>query len=359
MSQPHTTLSKPEHDRTAQQWAWQFLRRNPEYVAAYELLSSLTQEQLNQLSCLVARCKGLLLSEDLLNESVIGTLDLRFFDDKYLEDLDDLGETVEEYRAKASEILGADEQLELIVSRRFWLETYCLRRWIDPVQNTELDAETAAGIWAHHPFIEWGLASALWLPLLDGVDPDEFRPTHRPGRSFNASSEKVETKGPMVKGADGNMFIRSATVWGHDYELPVLGTSEVDVRFDLNLPLNFQIKRAKEELQKHQKLLRNAKILAKFPSQADRNGVYQEYLLILDRLKEGATPTSLALELEPVVEKQVRRRKGKNTEPVPVKVIFDPANPLHDTEKITETVRQKMVRALRLRDRDYKALAFL
>ena len=83
MSQPHTTLSKPEHDRTAQQWAWQFLRRNPEYVAAYELLSSLTQEQLNQLSCLVARCKGLLLSEDLLNESVIGTLDLRFFDDKY------------------------------------------------------------------------------------------------------------------------------------------------------------------------------------------------------------------------------------------------------------------------------------
>lgn len=148
MSQPHTTLSKPEHDRTAQQWAWQFLRRNPEYVAAYELLSSLTQEQLNQLSCLVARCKGLLLSEDLLNESVIGTLDLRFFDDKYLEDLDDLGETVEEYRAKASEILGADEQLELIVSRRFWLETYCLCRWIDPVQNTELDAETAAGIWA-------------------------------------------------------------------------------------------------------------------------------------------------------------------------------------------------------------------
>ena len=111
MSQPHTTLSKPEHNRTAQQWAWQFLRRNPEYVAAYELLSSLTQEQLNQLSCLVARCKGLLLSEDLLNESVIGTLDLRFFDDKYLEDLDDLGETVEEYRAKASEILGADEQL--------------------------------------------------------------------------------------------------------------------------------------------------------------------------------------------------------------------------------------------------------
>ena len=145
MSQPHTTLSKPEHDRTAQQWAWQFLRRNPEYVAAYELLSSLTQEQLNQLSCLVARCKGLLLSEDLLNESVIGTLDLRFFDDKYLEDLDDLGETVEEYRAKASEILGADEQLELIVSRRFWLETYCLCRWIDPVQNTELDAEYASG----------------------------------------------------------------------------------------------------------------------------------------------------------------------------------------------------------------------
>ena len=359
MSQEHTTPSESEHNRTAQQWAWQFLRRNPEYVAAYELLSSLTQEQLNQLSCLIARRKGLHLSEDLLDESVICTLDLRFFDDKYLEDVDDPGETVEEYRAKAAEIMETDEQLELIVSQRFWLETYCLRRWIDPVRNTELDAETAAGIWAHHPFIEWGLASAPWLPQLDGVEPDDFRAMRRSGRSFNANSAKVKTKGPMVMGADGNMFIRSATVWGHDYELPVLGTSEVDVRFDLNLPLNFQIKRAKDELQKHQKLLRNAKILAKYPSQADRNGVYQEYLLILDRLKEGATPTSLALELEPVVEKQVRRRKGKNTEPVPVNVIFDPANPLHDTEKITEKVRQKMVRALRLRDRDYTALAFL
>lgn len=56
------------------------------------------------------------------------------------------------------------------------------------------------------------------------------------------------------------------------------------------------------------------------------------------------------------MEKQVRM--PQNTEPVPVKVIFDPANPLHDTEKITETVRQKMVRALRLRDRDYKVTSF-
>lgn len=359
MSKQHTTPSESGHSRTAQQWAWQFLRRNQEYVAAYELISSLTQEQFHQLSCLAARRKGLSVGEDLLDESVICTLDIRFFDDKYLEDLDDPGETVEEYRAKAAEIMETDEQLELIVSQRFWLETYCLRSWIDPVKNTELDAETAAGIWAHHPFIEWGLASAPWLPLLDGVDLDEFRPRPRSGRRFNASSKRVETKGPMVKGADGNMFIRSATVWGHDYELPVLGTSEVDVRFDLNLPLKFQIARAKEELQKHQKLLRNAKILSSYPGQADRHGIYQEYLLILDRLKEGATLTSLTLELKPVIEKKVRRRRGKNTEPVPVSVIFDPANPLHDKEKITESVRQKMLRALRLRDRDYKALAFL
>jgi hypothetical protein len=91
----------------------------------------------------------------------------------------------------------------------------------------------------------------------------------------------------------------------------------------------------------------------RYPSQADKNGLYREYLLILDRLREGATPTSLALEFEPVVEKRVRRyRKEKS-------VLFNPASPLDDYEKITSTVRQKMVRAQRLRDRDYKALAFL
>ena len=214
-------------------------------------------------------------------------------------------------------------------------------------------------MWAHHPFVEWGLASAPWLTSLDGVDTDGFRPSRGRGRSFNASSARVETKGPMVRGADGNMFIRSATAWGHEYELPELGVSEVDIRFDLNLPLAFQIKQAKAELEKHKKLLRSAKIVDRYPSQADKNGVYREYLLILDRLREGADPTSLALELEPVVEKRVRRRKRQNTEPVPISVLFNPASPLDGYEKITAKVRQKMVRALRLRDRDYKSLAFL
>ena len=188
---------------------------------------------------------------------------------------------------------------------------------------------------------------------MSGVDADGFRPIGRRGRSFNADSARVEVKFPMVKGVDGSMFIRSATVWGNDYQLPQLEVSEVDVRFDLNLPLAFQIKQAKAELEKHQKLLRGAKIVDRYPSQADKNGMYREYLLILDRLKAGATPTSLALEFEPVVEKRVRRSKKQKS------VLFNPASPLDDYEKITSKVRQKMVRALRLRDRDYKALAFL
>lgn len=359
MAQQPSTSSESTNDRTAQQWAWQFLRRNPDYVAAYELISSLTQEQFDQLNFLIAQRKGLLISEDLLDEAVIRTLDLRFFEAEFLEHVGEPGETVEEYRDRTSEIMDLDEHVELIVSKRFWLDTYCLERWIDPARNAEVDAEIAARMWAHHPFVEWGLASAPWLTSLDGVDTDGFRPSRGRGRSFNASSARVETKGPMVRGADGNMFIRSATAWGHEYELPELGVSEVDIRFDLNLPLAFQIKQAKAELEKHKKLLRSAKIVDRYPSQADKNGVYREYLLILDRLREGADPTSLALELEPVVEKRVRRRKRQNTEPVPISVLFNPASPLDGYEKITAKVRQKMVRALRLRDRDYKSLAFL
>jgi hypothetical protein len=276
LAQQLSTSPAPEHGRTAQQWAWQFLRRNPEYIAAYELISTLTQEQSDQLNFLIDQRKGQRVSEDLLDEAVICTLDLRFFEAKFLEHVGDPGETVEAYLDRTSKIIDLDEDIELKVSMRFWLESYCLTRWIDPAENLEVDAEAAARLWAHFPSIEWGLASAPWLDSMSGVDADGFRPIGRRGRSFNADSAQVEVKFPMVKGADGSMFIRSATVWGNDYQLPQLEVSEVDVRFDLNLPLAFQIKQAKAELEKHQKLLRGAKIVDRYPSQADKNGMYRD-----------------------------------------------------------------------------------
>lgn len=360
MSEHRSTASKkPVDKRTPQQWAWQFLRRNPKYIEAYALISSLTMGQYAQLQGLIALQKGLDIDDSYFDEEVIDSLDHRFFEtDRYLP-AEDSNETKGRNPDKAVNRKFIEDPLSIRVCQGFFLETYCLNRWLDPTRFLEIDADVADTLWDHHPSIEWGLAYAPWLSQMDGANSRNFRPVHRVGRSFNVSSERVESLGYMVRGADGKMYMRSPTVWSRDYELPKLNISEVDVRFDLNLPLKIQIKCAEAELKKHQGLLRTSKILDRHASQVDKNGAYEEYLLILDRLSEGATTDSLTLEIEPVEMRTIRRYKGKKTEPMPKRVLVDPTDPLRDKEKITESVRQKKVRALRLRDNDYKVLAFL
>lgn len=358
MAKKNTKSSEKLQARTPQQWAWQFLRRNPDYIASYALISSLTKEQYAQLQGLIALQKGIAVEDSYFDEAVIDSLDLCFFEAERWHPAEASKEVSEQYRKKPVSQRDIDAA-QIKVSNRFLLETYCLDRWLDPIKFVELDADFAAKLWVHHPSIEWGLAYAPWLTQMEGVELKNFRPVPRVGRSFNASAERVESHGIMVKGADGKTYMRSPTVWSPDYALPVLGVAEVDVRFDLNLPLKIQIKRAEAELKEHQNLLRSSKILDRHASQVDKNGAYEEYLLILDRLSEGATTVSLTLEIEPVEMRTIRRKKGKKSEPIPKRVLVDPTDPLRDKEKITEPVRQKKVRALRLRDRDYKVLAFL
>lgn len=220
-----------------------------------------------------------------------------------------------------------------------------------------IDADTADKLWRYTPFVELGLAGAPWLEKTVGVNLDDFQPRRRSSRG-----SAYEVKATMLRGANGALFLRSATVWGLDYITPMLGAHEVDVRFDLSLPLAFQLKQAQELLEQQQKQLTDAKFIDRLPIHVDKYGVFPEYLLILDRLKEGGTPTSLVLELnEDVVEKHVRGRRSKrgNAQKKSKIVLFNPANPLHGNEEITSPVRTKMVRAIKYRDHDYKVLAFL
>lgn len=110
----------------------------------------------------------------------------------------------------------------------------------------------------------------------------------------------------------------------------------------------------------HRKLLQSAGLLDKPLRQVDRNGIYQEYILILDRLNDGANPVSLTLELDDqVFEKVERWVKKDNSDAIPVKSIRNRAKPAARYEELTAPVRQKIVRALKLRDSGYKTLAFL
>lgn len=356
MAEKINSSTEPKPGLTAQQWAWQFLRRNPEYLSAFEMLSTLSQKQFEQLKFLIAWDQDSLLSEDFLDEKIIRTLDIRFFDSRREEMLEETGgETVGMYLDQISESPSLDRNLLPKVSNKFRLDSYCLSQWINPVKFLEFDAQAATKLWAYTPFLEFGLAKAPWLEHIEGVNLDSFENSKRSTRS-----KVYETNPLMLRGSDGTLFMRSPTVFFGDYKTPKLGTSQVDARFDLGLPLEFQIRQVKEQLIRQKKLLQSAGILDKPPRQVDRNGLYEEYILVLDKLKDGADPASLTLELDDQVVERVERwvKKG-NSNPIPVKSIINPNRPTDRYEKLTAAVRQKIVRALKLRDSGYKTLAFL
>lgn len=356
MAEKINSSTEPKPGLTAQQWAWQFLRRNPEYLSAFEMLSTLSQKQFEQLKFLIARDQDSLLSEDFLDEKIIRTLDLRFFDSRREEMLDETGgETVGMYLDQISDSPSLDRNLLPKVSNKFRLDYYCLSQWINPIKFLDFDAQTAAKLWVYKPFLEFGLAKAPWLEHIEGVNLDSFENSKRSTRSKNFKKNPL-----MLRGADGTLFMRSPTIFGRDYKTPKLDISQVDVRIDLGMPLEFQIRQVKEQLVQHRKLLQSAGLLDKPLRQVDRNGIYQEYILILDRLNDGANPVSLTLELDDqVFEKVERWVKKDNSDAIPVKSIRNRAKPTARYEELTAPVRQKIVRALRLRDSGYKTLAFL
>ncbi|BDB70618.1 hypothetical protein Cthiooxydans_30300 [Comamonas thiooxydans] len=356
MAEESTSTPEPSNERTAQQWAWQFLRRNPEYLMAYEMLSALTWEQFSQLQFLIAQAQNLLVSDLFLDEKIIRTIDIRFFESEGLEMLDEkIKETIGEYIDRTSNFPGLEEKIIFRVSKRYWLETYCLVEWRDPLKFLEVDIDTAAHMWRYTPFIELGTVATPWLERIKGIDSEGFKPLKRSKRG-----KGYELNDQMVRGADGSIFMRSATVWGDDYVTPSLGVTEVDIRFDLEFPLDFQLKNAEKELLKQYSLLIKANILEKTPKHVDRFGLYQEYIMILDEYNNGADINKLALKFgDGIVEKVVRWKRKNNSVPVPERGLINPGRPSDDREKITEGVRQKLVRAIKLRDQNYKKLAFL
>lgn len=360
MSRIPPDTAKNSMKLTAQQWAWQFLRRNLEYREAWTFVSSLRPEQAKQLGHLIEMRNKLLIDETVIDLDVVRTLDLHFFDQSRLSEFEPEDTTVGAYLDRISECDDFDLKDMPPVSNQFQLQSYCLKNWIDPYKSLDIDATTAAGLWAYEQYLSAGLEHAPWIDAITNVEDREFRPLQKPGRIGKGKERKIGTAGPIAQSADGNFFIRSPTIWGHDYKVPELQAAQVDIRFDLTMPIEFQIRQAKDALKTHHSLLSKGGFLPDGPKSLDKNGLFQEYVDVLDRRADGATP----IDIVRYTKNLQRRLRGttinKRTKArVRDEVFFDPNDKSADQEKLTGAVRQKIVRALRLRDHGYKALAFM
>jgi hypothetical protein len=123
------TTSRTKKTKSAQQWAWEFLRRNPDYQDAFRKMHALSQEQKAQICMMVAGNEG-----HQLDEEIVRSLDIEFFDTSDMTGYGDKQKTVGEYLDQSQRVREFLKEPEVYFSysRKFRLETYSLTTWYEP-----------------------------------------------------------------------------------------------------------------------------------------------------------------------------------------------------------------------------------
>jgi hypothetical protein len=356
------TTSRIKKTNSAQQWAWEFLRRNPNYRDAFLKLDALSPEQLAYI----------VMSDDedegrQIDEMLICALDVQFFDTSQMTGFKDTQKTVGDYIDQSQKLrdLLNESEVQLFVDKKFRLKTYSLTRWCDP--KVEYSASEVAGIWNHEIPLDFGVVHA---PEADGLNtleqicertgwhgwptrPTDTMPSKKPDKRLRKSTVHTTVGGAEVyRGIDDRTFLPSGERW------LALNQTQVCATFDLSLPIEFQLNHVKALLEQHQDSLVKGGIVQRIPKQVDRFGTFAEYLEILDMLDDGHTHLNIAKKIDGVttindwklVHKanklvQVQRVVGRSKRPAPI-------------NELTQAVRKKIERAVHLRDHGYRALAF-
>lgn len=355
------TTSRTKKTKTAQQWAWEFLRRNPDYQDAFRKMHALSQEQREHIGMMVDGNEG-----HQLDEEIVRALDMEFFDTSDMTGYGDKQKTVGEYLDQSQRVRKFLKEPEVYFScaRKFRLETYSLFTWYEP--SDEWPDDVVNAMWSHPTAIELGLEPAQWAEGFEFKSDDENDeymgwPRHetepmvknKVDKRLRKSPLKSATSLPLVQGTDGNI-----------YQMPLidlnlsLERTQACVFVDLNLPIGFQLNQAKNFLEEHQNALIRGSFVQKLPKQADRFGAFEEYLKILDLLEAGASHLDIATELEELVPRTVSwKRDPASNESKPVKRMTSRKKPGAKVNELTQAVRKKIERAIHLRDHGYRALA--
>lgn len=355
------TTSRTKKTKSAQQWAWEFLRRNPDYQDAFRKMHALSQEQKAQIGMMVAGNEG-----HQLDEEIVRSLDIEFFDTSDMTGYGDKQKTVGEYLDQSQRVREflKEPEVHFSYSRKFRLETYSLATWYEP--SDEWPENVVDTMWSHPTAIELGLEPAPWAEGFDFKSDDEDDeymgwPLHeaepivknKVDKRRRKSPLKSSTSLPLVQGTDGNI-----------YQMPLidlnlsLEQTQACVFIDLNLPIGFQLNQAKNFLEEHQEALVRGGFVQKLPKQADRFGAFDEYLKILDLLEAGASHLDIATELDGLVPRTVSwKRDHAFNQSHPVKRMTSRSKPDDSINELTQAVRKKIERAIHLRDYGYRALA--
>ena len=353
-------MSRRRSGKSAQLWAWEFLRRNPTYREVYKKLAALTSEELGLLGALAMGA-----AEEVVLD-VVRKLDIGFFDTSRMMGFKPDQKTVGEFMDQTQGLREAMKEsgLELPVDRKFLLGTYCLAAWYDP--DDEWDNQDVVDMWLYQNDVYLGLEREPFAddrPSFLEVqgETEHFLPLRPAKQTVRQQVDKRRRGVPKLevhamqsafRGADQRVFMREETV-EHS-----LAASEVSVVFDVSLPLEYQLDRVKSFLKQHQQDLQKSSFFPSPPAHADRFGNYSQYLQILDMLDVGMSHLDIAKELDGVMSINEWRHDPKANQLVKVQKVVGRSKPGASINELTQSVRKKIERALSLRDHGYRALAF-
>lgn len=300
-----------------------------------------------------------------IDNKVIRSLCIQLFDTSEMIGYTNTQKTVGDYLDQSQEMresLG-ESVIYLPVSRKFKLESYSLARWCDPA--ADLNVTESAAIWRHVNLMSFGLNRRPSLDdfrTTDEISDEtgwhgwprhsmEVQPKKADGR-MRKQTETDELLG-MYRGIDGRAFAPS----GELTEFSVPETQAVAI-FNLDLPIEFQLKRIEAKLQRHQEDLIKSGFVQSMPKQADRFGMFTEYLEILDMLNAGNTHLEIARKIDGLPTINDWKHDPKANKLVQVPRVVSRSKRSAKINKLTQAVRKKIERAMSLRDHGYRALAF-
>lgn len=356
------TTSRTKKTRSAQQWAWEFLRRNPDYRDAFWKVHALSVDQKAQLEIIAEGDE-----EQPLDEKVIRSLQLEFFDTSVMTGYKEKQKTIGEYMDQTQRLRDAlkEPKTNLWLAPKFKLKTYSLAAWYEPTGG-EWSQDVVNTMWLHTLPVNFGLTPAPWaegFKFKSEDEDDEYmgwparetEPTvkNKVDKRRRKSPLKSAAHLPLVQGTDGSVYLFPLKDVTQSLE-----RTQACLLIDLNLPIGFQLNHAKEILEQHQDALVRGGFAQSLPKQADRFGTFSEYLEILDMLDAGHTHLDIAKKLDGLTTTSEWRHDSKANKLVKVPKVVSQSKRGAPVNELTQAVRKKIERAIGLRDHGYRALAF-
>lgn len=350
--------------RSSQQWAWEFLRRNPTYRDAFRKLAALPAEHRLHISM----CDGGVDDERGAVETIVRQLDVQFFDMSRMTGFNAEQRTIGDYLDQSQKLRDrqGEDDLCLTVAKKFRLGTYSLSKWYDP--STEVASRDVAGMWKHEIPKQFGLSHVPAADRRQSID-EQVEETgwlgYPPLPARIGSTRKIDKrlrKSPVqgtagmteiFRGSDGRAFARSGSTVPDS-----LTATQVYAVFDLALPVDFQLDSLRMVLENHQRILVDSGFVQNPPKHVNKFGAFAQYLEILDMLDAGMSSLEIAKRVDGVTTVNDWVRDAKANKLVKVERVVGRSKLNAPINELTQAVRKKIERALSLRDSGYRGLAF-